>query len=898
MTAVQTTTTIDTTTSNRQGVQLSVESQSNTVQIGNFVTDVTVNPYIAPVIVSFYASGVRPGQRLHAFFDSILVDSYCAPGVYNGGDSSSYQSVDKLGNWGDAITANASGHVAGQFAIPSGTFKTGDRVFEIADVTNLAQGNDAITTQASAIFTASNIAVTKQGSTLTTVNPILSTRTISNTVVTTNTSVVTSVLPDIVNISAEWEPIAQGLTINTPNGEAGVYATSIVLYFKQKSQIGTNGVKVYICETNNGYPDGNNVIPFSTVHLNYADISTSADATVGTTFTFESPVFLNNGLQYAFVVKPDNNDPDYFVYSANLGDIDITTGIQVFSQPIIGVAYFGATTTTWSALQTEYIKFKLNVASFTASSGDAYLNNIDLDYLTMSSVGYSNTSAAILPGDYIFQSTNSTVSTANTTVNGKVNYYDSAKNIMYVSNTTGNFTANTYMQVHRFANASVATSPNTTTLVAYSNTGAFYKPLVNAIVPNFSVLNPAGTRVAIDFKGTSNTYVSDTTGISITQGIETELFDKERVIVGRTTENTSMAGVKSANLHIKLTSDSVLLSPLIDMVKASATVIGNQIDPVAFNYNEYFTNGSAKSKYVSQVVTLASGQDAQDLQVTLTAHRPPGTDILVYTRFLNGQDPDAMSIKTWTPMLNLGGGNYSDPTNPRDSGEFVYTTFPYYGLTTTSGNTTSTNASANVTGYGTTFGTDIQVGNYVNMLSNSTFKETTRQVISITNTSLLTLNLPFNGNYTNTGMFVVPPPTTAWQSKSVYTQLANSSGAWVNSTGYAVATVTANTTSNIIVGSNTNFTILLPGQILNIGNYNQAIVSIANSTQLTVGAPWSEAFTGANGYIVSPNGLSYLNSNNTIYTTFKRFQLKVILQSNDTSKVPIINDMTALALQL
>jgi hypothetical protein len=257
-----------------------------------------------------------------------------------------------------------------------------------------------------------------------------------------------------------------------------------------------------------------------------------------------------------------------------------------------------------------------------------------------------------------------------------------------------------------------------------------------------------------------------------------------------------------------------------------------------------------------------------------------------------------MSIKTWTPMLNLGGSNYSDPTNPRDSGEFVYTTFPYYGLTTTTGNTTSTNASANVTGYGTTFGTDIKVGNYVNMLSNSTFKETTRQVISITNTSLLTLNAAFNGNYTNTSMFVVPPPTTAWQSKSVYTQLANSSGAWVNATGFAVATVSANTTSNIVVGSNTNFTILLPGQILNIGSYKQAIVSIANSTQLTVGAPWSETVAGANGYIVAPNGLSYLNSNNTIYTTFKRFQLKVILQSNDTSKIPIINDMTSLALQL
>ena len=903
MTATVTTTTVNTSTSNRQGIQLVVDSQSNTVQIGNFVTDVTVNPYIAPQIISFYARGLRPNQTMHAFFDSILVDAYCAPGSYNGGDTSRWESVDRTANWGTALVTDSSGYLSGQFNVPSGTFKTGDRVFELADVTNLAQGNDAITTQASGTFTASNISVTKQGATLTTVNPILSTRGVSNTVISTNVQITSTTLPDTVNIDSQWEPIAQALSINTPNNEAGVYATSLTIYFKQKAQIGTHGVTIYLCETNNGYPDGSKVIPFSTVHLPYSSINTSQDASIGTTFTFESPVFLNNSTEYAFIVKPDNNDPDYWVYSANLGDTDISTGVQMFSQPVLGTAFYGATTTQWTALQTEYIKFQLNIANFTSFSGDAYFNNGNTDYITVYNVSYVNTSATILHGDYVFQSTNSTVSTVNTSIKGTARYYDTAKNVLYVSNSTGNFTTNSFLQIHRFANSALVTSPgpNTSTLIAYANSASFYQPVVDAFVPNFAVITPAGTKVSYDYKGTSNSYILDTVTNSVTLGTETEFFDKERVLVSRTLENSLMSGAKSSNIHVLMNSDSVLLSPLIDTVKASGTVIGNQVDSVQDIYNEYFNNGISKSKYVSQIITLASGQDAQDLQVSITAHRPAATDIKVYVKFLNGQDSDPISNKTWTPMLNNGYNVFTDGANPNDFREYVYTTYPYYGMKSAVGTVTANSTSNTVTGVSTTFGTDVQVGMFVNMMANSIFNETSRQVVAIANTTSLTLNSPFNANagYSAQPMFIVPPPTTAWASANLVTQLAAPNGVFQNtSTGSAIATVTANTTSNIVTGSNTNFTILIPGQIINIGGYSQAIVSVANSTQLSVGTPWATNYTAANGYIVAKNGLTYLNSNNNLYTTFKQFQIKVILQSNNSSQIPVMNDLTALALQL
>ena len=907
MAQINTTTTVDTYTSTRTGIQLTVDQQSNTVQIGNFVTDVTVNPYIAPQLVSFYATGLRPNQRVHAFFDSVLVDNYCAPGVYAGGDTSLANSVSLTATWGSPLVSDSAGTLAGQFNIPATTFKTGDRIFELADVTNLAQGNDAITTSATANFTASNITVTKQGATLTTINPQISVIPVSNTVVTTNTSVTTSLAGDVVNIDAQYEPIAQGLSINTPNGEAGVYATSLTLWFKQKSQSQKNGVTIYICETSVGYPDNTKIIPFSTVHLPYESINVSTDSVSNpTVFTFESPVFLNNGIEYAFVVRPDNGDPDYFVYSANLGDNDIATGIQVFTQPVIGTAFYGATASQWSALQTEYIKFTLNIANFTASAGDVYFNNGDDEYLSFFNVGFANTSVAILPGDIVYQSANSLSNsmngTAQTSVYSTVRYYDNVKNVLYTNYSTGNFVANGFVQIHRFANAAVQTSPgpNNVTIIAYGNTGPFYQPVVDAFVPRIAPLTPAGTKIAIDYKGTSNSYTVDSTGTQIGIGAETEFYDQERILVSRSQEVSNMSGNKSSTLHVKLNSDSVLLSPLLDTVKIGGQVVGNQVDKVQDIYNEYYSNGGSKSKYISQIVTLAPGQDAQDLQVSITAHRPPGSDIKVYAKFVNGQDPDPISAKTWTPLVNQGYNVYSTPTNPADVQTFNYSTFPYYPMIASNGTITVANTSNTITGTSTQFGQagDIQVGMWVNMLANSTFSEQSRQVTAIASNTSLSINAPFNGNYTGQPIFIVSPPTTAWLSANLITQLANSTGAFANSGG-AVVTVSTSTTNNTITGSsNANFTALIPGQIINVGGYSQAIVSITNSTSLSVGKPWPVALSGANGYIISQNGLTYLNANNTLYTTFKQFQLKVVVQSNDSSKVPILNDLSALALQL
>ena len=54
--------------------------------------------------------------------------------------------------------------------------------------------------------------------------------------------------------------------------------------------------------------------------------------------------------------------------------------------------------------------------------------------------------------------------------------------------------------------------------------------------------------------------------------------------------------------------------------------------------------------------------------------------------------------------------------------EFVFTIPEYYGLIPSNGSITVANSSNAVTGVATQFGTDVKVGWYINMLSNSTFQ--------------------------------------------------------------------------------------------------------------------------------------------------------------------------------
>ena len=152
------------------------------------------------------------------------------------------------------------------------------------------------------------------------------------------------------------DPLAQSFLVES-NG--GMFMSSVDVYFASKDT--TMPVSVEIRTMHNGYP-ANVVVPFSTVTKNPADVNTSTDGSSATTFTFESPVYLDDGVEYCFVVYTNSSEYECFV--SRMGEKDLATGQTIAEQPYAGSLFKSQNNSTWTAEQTDDLKFHLKRCAF------------------------------------------------------------------------------------------------------------------------------------------------------------------------------------------------------------------------------------------------------------------------------------------------------------------------------------------------------------------------------------------------------------------------------------------------------------------------------------------------------------------------------------------------------
>ena len=172
------------------------------------------------------------------------------------------------------------------------------------------------------------------------------------------------------------DPLAQSFVIDE---EDGMFITSLDVFFATKSD--TIPVRAEIRNMVNGYP-GQKVIPFAQKYLNPSSVNTSTDGSTATTFTFDSPVYLQEGIEYCIVLYSDSTD--YTAYIARLGDKTIDSDRTVSKQPASGVLFKSANYRTWTPEQMEDMKFTLKKAVFdTSASGTLTLANASLPTKTL-----------------------------------------------------------------------------------------------------------------------------------------------------------------------------------------------------------------------------------------------------------------------------------------------------------------------------------------------------------------------------------------------------------------------------------------------------------------------------------------------------------------------------------
>jgi hypothetical protein len=170
-----TTQTLQTTSSLQQqvGTQLNNSTFNQQYNLGNFVTNVSILPYIKSVAVQFNGIGLKPSTRLYAYFGNVPVSAWCAP-TLPGYSQDTIENSQKVQPYGTPLYSDSAGKIEGVFLIPPNVFKSQEITFRLTDISDLEQGESAITTEADGVYYGSTLSVAQGQSLLNTRQTVVS----------------------------------------------------------------------------------------------------------------------------------------------------------------------------------------------------------------------------------------------------------------------------------------------------------------------------------------------------------------------------------------------------------------------------------------------------------------------------------------------------------------------------------------------------------------------------------------------------------------------------------------------------------------------------------------------------------------------------------------------------
>ncbi len=668
--------------------------------VGDFVTNVGFLPFIRPKQISIFIAGLRPNTDHYFYFDGQAIDQH----VYPGTAEDNARNVATFGEKGDTVTTDSDGVLRAVFEIPSETFYVGERKLEVADVDAYDTIESAGTSTAKLSYHAYNVSM--ETTSLQTRVPEIDVGQVTTT---------RNVTRRFTERRRRGDPLAQTFFIKKGMGLGSdtVMISKVDLYFKRKSA--TNGVNIQLREVVNGYPS-NRILAFGQVHLKPSQVSVSDDASVATTVDFEAPVRLETETEYAVVVKPDANDPDYLIFTSKVGGLDLSPG-ATNGQAVVqdwgdGVLFTSTNNQAWKSYQDEDIKFKLYRHNFNASSGSLTLTNNDHEFFTL-----SDWDGKFQQGEFLYQErtrasgTGATVSMAlNTKVITGTALDDTYAAGDYIKIENSGATREDIFQIVSVDSASQMTADKPTSFVV--SNGA-HTPLIAGRVTLHDQRHPEVLHIAESSASTGKVFQANTV-YGLVSGVEAEISTVDDInlsyiqpIINRTNDSDSRAtlsgtfvdtnntnnyydknmkfgdanhfvqngvvlysksnnvsGTKPFDFTINMENGgNVTSSPFVDI--ETSMLIGNQ-------YRIGNTDANS-AKYISKIVELAEDLDAEDLRVYVSAYKPKGTDVKVYMRPQHAYDSSNFASNDWIELEVIEGLRAESSTsNVNDYREFIY----------------------------------------------------------------------------------------------------------------------------------------------------------------------------------------------------------------------------------
>lgn len=564
-----------------------------------------------------------------------------------------------------------------------------------------------------------------------------------------------------------------------------------------------------------------------------------------------------------------------------------------------------------------------------------FVNNTLLDIdITNSGRGYSNSDYLVINGyeDVNFSVKGGYSATANivTSPNGNVL-------AIYISNSGAGFVNSAWLAD---ANVKVLNSSGLPVLDSIANNlqldfeiGSNLKTEFdsNTLISNTTIINietvrtipemdinaPLGTSYDIRhrmlyYKSNDAVYVMDNPANS-------DIYVKNMNVSSLVVDNTELIIPSRSNQYVIRYANGSIATPNVIGINASnASVylfdlvsnndfVATYVNPEVCRgyYSKYIVNddyvdehtnyGNAHSKHITTKVTFGE-RFAEDLVVYLTAWKPVNTDIKVYARIHNSNDPEAFDDKDWTLLELIDGvGLNSSKDNPTDFIELTYnfTAYPNTSVTC-NGSVNLVQGSAVLTGSGTTFNTQLEVGDlvkvYTPLFPNNYFVAV---VNSIANATSLTLKRSLGDLGANlTGTVHADSAITDIEGTSSKFLTDFQSGdyiaVWANATFYDVRQVniiTSDTAMNVTsVFSFAN----AAANYSKLSSNNLSDFSVSGSgLRVDKLAYVHQAFNNQ----PNENVVRYYNNNMVEYDGYNTFQIKVVLLSNSEYIVPKVDDI-------
>ena len=560
-----------------------------------------------------------------------------------------------------ALTADKNGVLAGELTIPANTYRVGERLFRLTDSsTDTVSSTESV---AEKIFRVQGLLESRSGR-------ISSTRPLEPKRENVKEKNVTQDTINRISTSTNWiNPLSQTFIVDRNLHENGVFVSSIDVFFSSVDTI--LPVTLQLRPVINEAPSSSQIIPFSEVTLNASDVNVSATApsvatsSTYTRFTFESPVYLYPD-EYAIVLtSPSEN---YSVHVANLGEaVRNTVSTKVSQQPFVASFYEPQNSSIWQSNVEKQMMFRVNRCEFDTGTHAVYLSleanplsgntsgvNYDVFKLSTSELTFSNTAIAYSYKGIPQSSTVASEVNRAAQIDADFSSFSANRNIVLGSqkkiispvDSSGQITyaANNYYLRALLTSNDSKISP------------AIDMSRINLIVVENEINRGsiANSDIVITNSGTG--YTSAPT-VTISGGGGTGA-----------TATATLDGSTVSSVTVTAGGSGYYETPTLTFSggggSSAAATIQSELDA---------DGGNAKTRYISRRVTLEDGFDAQDLKVFLNAYKPKDTDIKVYYRVHNAEDPDNFDDKPYVLFTQETDANLISASES-DIKEYVFRT--------------------------------------------------------------------------------------------------------------------------------------------------------------------------------------------------------------------------------